>query len=129
MAAAGHADMLVYLGHWHLPAGVCVHEVGSGGPSTTCASSGEAAKELTLFLPWLTREACLKVNEGLGIDNPGGEPPAHAGGTLGDVQFTVLYTANEHVGVFGEPVGCIYHSSAGSTPGFAYLYYHALIIR
>lgn len=117
---------------WYFPYNTCVNLVGSD--DDPCYSASADVAEIVTFFPWVNRDVCLAINNQLGVDNPSGNPPAIGGSMMysGGNKFTGIFTATPprvHISFDEVPEACIYHNSAGATPGLGYFYYKTLVAR
>ncbi len=60
----------------------------------TCGGGTGNCSELSIFLPYVTKEICIKINETLGVNNPSGEP-------FNETTGICLYDTNKFVGSYG----------------------------
>lgn len=97
---------------WHFSKNNQFHNVG-----TDCAAA--ACNDVVLLYRGITREVCIEVNNKIGINNPGGEPPENIAYTDPDyVGVLDYYNATYVIGssnlsdpestLNGQYVGCFY---------------------
>lgn len=121
-------------GEWFVPANVCVDGVPPDGGN--CESDGSASSEdLVLFLPWIHGALCRRINTEIGIDNPGGNPPAQTGNAwlVANTSFSGSFADGEKIdaaanALRGKRSGC-FAGNAGSAPDGGYHFYHVLLAR
>ncbi len=94
---------------------------------TTC--SADSCADLALILWPIKKEVCLALNQQLGIDNPGGQPPTDS--TMGGGQFTGSFAYAQTIGdeaggaaIKGKDTGCFTQTANG-----LHYFYHILIAR
>lgn len=94
---------------------------------------GTTAHDLIYYLPYISRIICIQLNEKVGIDNPGGEPPVEGshGWTTSNLKFTGDYAAGGvQLQRNGTMNGCFEGNGAGTTPPEdTYHFYQILIPR
>ena len=88
--------------------------------------------ELIAFLPNVTKQFCVTLNEKLGITNPSNSPPNDNGGVEFSAEFNGSFDMSETIGdsgnlLDGKTEGCF--EGGGSPPSGTYHYYRALLIR
>lgn len=101
----------------------------------TCSSPSGSCSDLTIFLPYTTKEVCIKINDALGVNNPSGEPWDEVDGIcLHDTnRFSGSYGTggcgiNGHATVNGKNSACI--KTLMETPSTnGYVFYTVLIAR
>lgn len=71
------------------------------GTNWVVGFGASSTPDLVLFLPWLTRDLCLVINEKLGVDNPGGAPPKDTSNVYNTVKFVGSYTSLAALGYTG----------------------------
>jgi hypothetical protein len=123
---AGNAASPLH-GEWFFPAGVCVEDAGAGGSG--CEADVEDNEELVVILPWIRKELCVAINNQLGIDNPGGNPPS-AGGSAwvtNTTKFIGTFSEGAIIARGGQTAGCL--QGAGLPPTGSYFYYKVLLSR
>ncbi len=108
----------------------------------TDSGSGGSMNDLVMYLPHLKKDVCVKINEGLGITNPSGDPPTEPNETnpkyfqctFGEsgshcygssIQTAIDGTGDELV---GKEAGCARFTNAfgGAT---SYTFYQVLVAR
>lgn len=116
-----------YYGEWYFAANVCVPDIGTSGSGTGCINDGLDNEDIIVFLPYIKRVICEKINAGLGITGIPAEtgnawPPA---GT----QFTGAQSDGERLDVDGRLNGC-FEGRSGNTPGNdTYHFFQVLVAR
>ncbi len=92
--------------------------------------AGTSSVDLLAILPWIKKELCLKLNEMLGITNPGGDPPQNTVDIELTTKFTGTYTASDIIdGISGARAGCI-EGGVGKTPSAGtYHFFQVLVTR
>lgn len=117
-------------GQWYFPANVCTPDLGSA--EAGCDSDTVDNEALIAVLPYIKRGLCLRINESLGITNPGGEPPPETGDawTAGAVKYQgVSPTDGESLDQSGRMAGC-FEGASGSTPDEnTYHFFQVLVPR
>ena len=122
-----------YAARSHFAAGLCVNGVGTG--TTSCNAS---QTELRLIISGLTKSLCMTINDRLGIENPGDNPPSdedNAPAFTGAFPTPISSPASilgddgtaSALPLKGKSAGCLM-DNAGSTEN-QYLFYHVLIAR
>lgn len=130
---AGESASPLY-GQWFVPANVCVDAVppDAGNCEADAAASTE---DLVLLLPWVRADLCRQINDALGIDNPGGNPPQETGSAWAGAaasyagSFSDGNKIDDAGGVLsGKRAGC-FAGKPGSVPDGGYHFYQVLIGR
>lgn len=123
----GYSSSATSWGEWMFSGTNTLNEVG-----TDCGTG--ACKELIIALHFVKKDICLRINEQLGIDNPGDSPPPERLSTPPGSLTTASYTGSftntlqgVDAGVAGMTTGCLTVEIGGS--GDYYLFFHALIVR
>ena len=118
----------------YVDASVRLNEWMFSGRNTLPGLGTANGKELLLALHFVKKEICLKINDRLGIDNPGESPPpekiaAPPGGLLTTAYTGTFNAAAQGVdnGVPGAGTACLTVEANGS--GDYYMFYHVLIER
>lgn len=96
------------------------------GIGTDCGAS-ESCKDLAAAIDGISKQACILINEQLGIDNPSGEPPDAAQTSLTDPYKGIFATPANQVSAAelnGKSSGCYHETNSGQ-----YIFYHVLIAR
>lgn len=94
---------------------------------TTCAA--DSCADLALILWPIKKDLCVMINDQLGIDNPGGNPPTDtdiAGGQFTG-SFNYAQTVGDEAGgaaLKGKDTGCLTQTANG-----VHFFYHILISR
>lgn len=94
---------------------------------------GTSDNDLVYYTPYISRDICIALNDLLGIDNPGGEPPVEAGNgwPASNFKFTGdLTTGGTQLQRGGAMSGCFEGNNAATTPpSGTYSFYQVLIAR
>lgn len=111
-------------GDWLFTGSNAVTGVGTDG-------GGADSSDLLMILPWVTKNLCVQINDMLGIDNPGGDPPADTGNADLATKFIGAYAATQTIGgvaqIDGQRAGCF---AGGGTPAAdTYHFFQVLIAR
>lgn len=111
-------------GNWVFMGSNAVTGVGTDG-------GGADSSELLMVLPWVEESLCTEINDMLGIDNPGGDPPADTGNADLATKFVGAYAATQTIGgaaqIDGQRAGCF---QGGGTPAAGtYHFFQVLIAR
>lgn len=120
-------------GNLYFASSTCIIDVGTNS-TTLCNDSGDD-EELLMIMPWLKKEICVEINDLLGINNPGGDPPQDTGASWsgGFTKFTGSYGGSEEIGegggsdLAGKTAGCF--EGGGTPPAGSYHFYRVLIAR
>jgi hypothetical protein len=112
-------------GDWIFSGSNAVTGVGTDG-------GGADSAELLMILPWVDKSLCTEINDMLGIDNPGSDPPADAGNAELATKFTGTYAGMQTIGggdpeIDGERAGC-FEGGGAPAPG-TYHFFQVLIAR
>ena len=121
---------------WYISGEVCVPGIGTFQGDACDADGISSSEDLTMILPGILKDVCIKINEKLGIPNPGGLPPVDSSGSVipaGEPKFTGVYADGEAIdsgGGGGDPA-TLRHQTYGcaEAPAGVYNYYHVLIAR
>jgi hypothetical protein len=117
-------------GQWYFPANVCVPDLGTA--EANCATDTVDNEALIAVLPYIKRGMCIQINDLLGVDNPGGEPPLETanGWTAGLVKYKgISPTDGETLDQGGRMAGC-FEGAAASTPDTkTYHFFQVLVPR
>lgn len=129
-----------YFGDYVFYAGICVGDIGTGTVGPSCNTTGPSDEELVMILPWMRRDLCIEINNQLGIDNPGGDPPTENNNAYSLTNQSFLFNGDYADGnvvgsgpategnVFvGQPTAC-FEGGGEPAPG-SYHLYHVLIER
>ncbi|MDD9900711.1 MAG: hypothetical protein OXT65_07010 [Alphaproteobacteria bacterium] len=111
---------------WIFPNDICVNELPVSEP--TCTPS---QREMLVRLNYVTREICLAINTGLGLSNPGGEPPVDSGNSGGAALWKNTPATNPYFHL-GDNLGGIMdgqHNGCLRLSGGSYLYFHVFYAR
>lgn len=119
---------------WFFTGVSCVSNVGTG-MTGACGGAGASASELIAILPNVTEEACIKINEKLGVTNTGGNPPQddvssydiatnHYAGTF-SATYSIASVGGE---LDGKTRGC-YESDTSFPASGTYHFYQVLLER
>jgi hypothetical protein len=116
-------------GQWYFAADVCVDGAGSG--DATCAGDGLDNEDIVAFLPWIRKEVCIGINEKLGVDNPGGNPPVETASAWGVAvpKFTGGFSDGTVLNQPGLSAGCFVGSGVNSPPAGTYAFFQVLSAR
>lgn len=102
--------------NWFFTGESCVYAVGTG--LTDCyTANGAADSDLMIALSGVSKDVCVQINKGLGINNPSGNPPQSNNQTWDSpvALFTGTYTQGGHavqsdqsgqIDLYGKAVGC-----------------------
>lgn len=89
-------------------------------------------RDVIATLSYVKKEICVAINKGLGIDNPGGNPPVD-GGCPGASPYDGTFATNPfyHIGTTGavgttQPSGCVAYNTGCSGGTIYYIYVHSL---
>ncbi len=141
-------------------AAICVMGVGTGGrcPGPGCVGTfpcfytdGTTSADVVMYLPWVTRDVCLAINQISGFKNMADGNPPKTGGPNGfnlygtNHQFFVgqFYSGNRNNGgiptdtvygnppeIFGALQGCFDNrANVNVTPGGGYYFFKVLLTR
>lgn len=116
-------------GQWYFPGQICVDGIGTG--DATCDADGTDNEDLVVFLPWVRKEICIRINEKLGVDNPGGSPPVEAGNGWGAAmpKFTGTFGEGVVLNQAGRTAGCFAGSGVNTPPAGTYAFFQVLSAR
>ena len=95
------------------------------GFGTDGAAGTESANDLMLISNYLNKETCVAINDGLGIDNPGGDPP-----TLTITNAGAFYVNGSYAGsqLWAAPPGRTFcRTGSGVDP--VYQFAHLILAR
>jgi hypothetical protein len=123
---------------WYIAADVCVPGIGIYQGDDCNADNDSSDEDIVMFLPNVSKQICIEINNKLGIQNPGGNPPK-AGGNLwntGMPKFIGAFADGTVINSGGsgdlsilrrQPYGCV--EGNGTPPAGTYHYYHVLLGR
>lgn len=118
-------------GPWVFSGNVCVIDIPTVNGDTICHANGIDDEDLVLFLPYVRKEVCLRINEKLGIPNTGNVPPLDGGTAVHPTfsKFTGSFAAGYSHGIAGSAIngrytGCVYNNFTND-----YHFHHVLIAR
>lgn len=116
-------------GQWYFAGNLCVPNTGSA--PANCQSDGVDNEAIIAILPYIKKTLCVEINDLLGVNNPGGNPPPETlnGWTLTNIKFTGSQGDGEKLDQGGRMAGCFEGANA-STPGpDTYHFYQVIIPR
>lgn len=125
---AGESGQTEY-GHAYFDAQTCVPYVGSG--ESDCNTNVTDDEELVMFVPFVRKDLCLKINEFLSIPNTGNDAPVVSDCTFGS-KFTGTYSENSIIDATdlnGKTAGCYRYTTGCTGMDDTYHYYQVLIAR
>lgn len=118
-------------GHWVFSRNVCIVDVPTVNGDVNCHANGIDDEDLVLFLPYMNREICLRINGKLGVPNTGNAPPLDGGTAVHPTfsKFTGSFVAGYSHGIAGSAIngrytGCVYNTFTND-----YHFHHVLIAR
>lgn len=102
--------------NWFFTGESCVYAVGTGVAGCH-GTNGATDSDLVAAVSGISKDVCVQINRGLGINNPSGNPPQANNQTWDNpvALFTGTYTQGDHsvqsdksgqVDLFGKAVGC-----------------------
>ncbi len=111
----------------------CIAGVGKGVDFNCWNDSDLSNQELLIFLPWISKEMCIHLNNKLGIVNPGGNPPQDFGSmwNTSNLKFVGTYTEDSAPWYGAANDGLLSVCMEGDTqpPAGTYHFYHVLLAR
>lgn len=116
-------------GQWFFPGKVCVP--GTGTAAAGCNSDGQDNEAIIAVLPYVRKAVCIEINKGLGITNPGGNPPQETGnGWVGtNDKYAGSQSNAESLDQAGRMAGCFEGGAASTPPAKTYHYFQILVPR
>ncbi len=111
-------------GHWLFSGLNAVTDIGTDG-------AGNSSVELLAILPWIKKDLCVKLNDLLGVTNPGGDPPQDPGTAEVSGKFTGAYSLSRTIGgaaeIDGQRAACF--EGGGAPPAGTYHFFQVLLAR
>ncbi len=120
-----------FYGEVYFPRKVCIQGIGSVPLALNCRMDGIDNEPLLLFIPYITKELCIELNNKLGIENPSGDPPqelSHAW-SVSLQKFKGVYEESVKLDQAGQYYGCFEGDVASMPPAGTYHYFHVLLAR
>lgn len=116
-------------GQWYFPANTCV--AGTGSATAGCNSDSVDNEAIIAVLPYIKKQLCIQINDLLGVDNPGGNPPVETGNgwTAGNTKYTGAQADAEKLDQAGKMAGCFEGDAANNPAGNSYHFFKILIPR
>ena len=114
-------------GEWFFPEGVCVSNIGTGG---SCPDSDNF--DIIAVLPYVERQICIQINEKLGVDNPGGNPPQETGDAwrTSNDKFQGVYSGSgKLLQQSNQMNGCFEGDSSSTPPAGTYHFFQVILPR
>jgi hypothetical protein len=114
-------------GQWYFPANTCVPDTGSA--ASGCESDSADNEAIIAVLPYIKKQLCIQVNNLLGVDNPGGNPPVETSNawTAGNAKYTGAQADAETLDQTGKMAGC-FEGAAASNPGSGTYHFFKILI-
>lgn len=114
-------------GQWFFPANTCAP--GTGSAAAGCDSDSTDNEAIIAVLPYLKKQICVQINDLLGVDNPGGNPPTETGNawTAGSVKYTGGQADAEALDQGGRMAGC-FEGDAANMPGAGTYHFFKILI-
>lgn len=119
----------VLRGQWYFPANTCVP--GTGSATAGCESDSTDNEAIIAVLPYIKKQLCIQINDLLGVDNPGGNPPVETGNawTAGNIKYTGAQADAEMLNQTGKMAGCFEGDGASNPADNTYHFFKILIPR
>ena len=108
---------------WFFNAENNIRDVGS-----TNNANSDYDVELIAFLPNVTEQFCVAVNEKIGITNPSNAPPNDNGGVELSVEFAGDFNMVETIGDSGNILDGNTEGCFGSSGGSGFIYYRVILV-
>ncbi len=117
-------------GENYVPRHTCIQGIGSAEVAN-CHSDGIDNEDLILFIPYITKELCIELNNKLGVTNPSGNPPVEFANAwpVGSAKFQGSYTSFNKLNQDNQYHGCFEGDGAFVPPAGTYHYFHVLLAR
>lgn len=116
-------------GQWFFPANTCAP--GTGSAPAGCATDTDDNEAIIAVLPFINRQLCIQLNDLLGVDNPGGNPPVETGDAwpVAATKYTGAQSDGTKLDQGGRMAGCFEGAAASTPPSGTYHFFQILIPR
>jgi type II secretory pathway pseudopilin PulG len=117
-------------GKWFFPANTCVPGLGTA-PAGGCKADSIDNEALIAILPYVRKDICVHLNDKLGVENPGGEPPAETDNAWlpAETIFTGTQADGEQIDAGGYMAACFEGAGSNDPPANSYHFYQVLLPR
>ncbi|MGB4107638.1 MAG: hypothetical protein WBK55_07560 [Alphaproteobacteria bacterium] len=116
-------------GQWYFPANTCIP--GTGSAPAGCGSDSADNEAIIAILPFINEQLCLQLNDLLGVDNPGGNPPVETGDAwpVAATKYAGAQDDGTKLDQSGKMAGCFEGDAASTPPSDTYHFFQVLVPR
>ncbi len=116
-------------GQWYFPANTCVP--GTGTAAAGCNTDTSDNEAIIAILPFINKQLCVELNDLLGIDNPGGNPPVETSDAwpAAGTKYAGAHADGTRLDQNGKMAGCFEGDAASTPPSGTYHFFQILIPR